>query len=491
MIRLRIVTRPKLTPEEILCRRVADFRMDPLGFVNYAYDWGHGELLNESGPDVWQADFLTLFGQELERAEHEGGSVQIATRSGHGIGKTALVSWIIQFFMSTRPNPQIVVTANTKEQLNSKTWRELSKWHRLLINKHWFAWTATKFAMIESPEVWAARAIPWSKENSEAFAGTHEKHVLVLMDEGSGIDNIIWEVADGAMTTPGACWIVFGNPTRNSGRFRDCWGKFKHRWKGFRVDSRTAKQADQKKLQEWIEDYGDDSDFARVRIKGDFPRAGSNQFISSEIVAEAKERTAQGFDVLPKVLGVDVARFGDDKTVFTMRQGSKLLSIVKYAGLDTIQIGKLVANTIEQEHPHAVFVDAIGVGAGVVDYLRHTGYDPIEVVGSQTPADPKTYFNLRAEMWGGMREWLKTADLPDDDDLTRDLTVIEFGFTSKMQIQLEKKEDLKKRGEDSPDCADSLATTFASPAVISEFFDEEEEVDEHHPGTGRSSICGY
>ena len=130
--------------------------------------------------------------------------------------------------MSTRPHPQIVVTANTREQLLKKTFRELSVWHKLLINTGWFTWTATKFYHNDHPETWFAAAVPWSAERPESFAGTHAEHVMLLFDEASGIHDVIWEVAEGAMTTAGAAWLVFGNPTRNTGRFRECFGKFAH-----------------------------------------------------------------------------------------------------------------------------------------------------------------------------------------------------------------------------------------------------------------------
>jgi hypothetical protein len=243
---------------------------------------------------VWQEELLEYLGQCI-RDGHGGEdavAVLLAVASGHGIGKSALVAWIILWFISTRENPQIVVTAGTQEQLRSKTWRELAKWHKLAINRDWFKWTATRLYNVEAPEQWFASAIPWSANNPESFAGTHEKHVLVIFDEASQIDNIIWETTEGAMTTPGAVWIAFGNPTRNTGRFAECWGRFKHRWKQWQVDSRTAKKANRAQLDQWVQDYGEDSDFVRVRVRGMFPRAGSVQFIPNDLVRNAMQRKA-------------------------------------------------------------------------------------------------------------------------------------------------------------------------------------------------------
>ena len=328
---------------------------DPLQFVMLVYPWGvPGTILaNESGPDDWQVWCLN----EIRKGTlNPGQAIQLAVASGHGIGKTALVSWIIHWFISTRQNPQIVVTANTQNQLDNKTWRELARWWKISIHKSWFEWTATKFYLRSSPETWFAAAIAWSDKNSEAFAGTHEEHVLILFDEASGIADVIWEVAEGAMTTPGAMWIAFGNPTKNTGRFRQCFGKFKHRWVTRQVDSRTAKMADRTKLDEWVADYGEDSDFVRVRVRGVFPRAGSNQFISSEDVEICRHYVAEGYESQPMLLGVDVARFGDDRTIIRPRQGRKVFEAMKYRGLDTMEVAdrvieiKVIKHTYQKGH---------------------------------------------------------------------------------------------------------------------------------------------
>ena len=217
---------------------------DPLGFVMWAFPWGkEGTPLAPTpqdpnpGPDVWQAEFLNELGQKCHDTLE--GAIQFAVSSGHGIGKSSLVAWIILWFMSTRPNPQLVVTANTRTQLNSKTWRELAKWHRMALNKDMFEWQATTFKMVFAPKTWVATAIPWSENNPEAFAGTHEKYVLVIFDEASGIADIIWEVTRGAMSTDGAIWICFGNPTKPTGRFRQCFpgGNMAHRWVSRQIDS--------------------------------------------------------------------------------------------------------------------------------------------------------------------------------------------------------------------------------------------------------------
>lgn len=453
-----------MNAEQKLQECISEFVFDPLGFVRFVIPWGEpGPLEHQTGPDVWQEKILKEIGEQLKADKDE--AVNIATTSGHGIGKSALVAWLILWFISTRPHPQIVVTANTREQLLKKTFRELAVWHKKAIHSHWFKWTATKFYHVDHPETWFAAAVPWSAENPEAFAGTHAEHVLVIFDEASGIDDIIWEVTEGAMTTKGAAWLAFGNPTRNSGRFRECFGRFQHRWTTYRVDSRTAKMATNKtQIEQWIADYGEDSDFVRIRVKGEFPRAGNTQFIPGDLVERAVRNNPPENPLATKVLSVDVARFGDDQTVFCMRAGSVVLPLRKFRELDTMQVASLVAECINDWEPDCTFVDGGGLGAGVVDRLRQLNYRVIDVQAGSSPDDKEKYANKRAEMWGRMRDWLKgDVKIPDDDGLKSALIGSEYGYTTKMAIQLEKKEDMKKRGLASPDEGDALAMGFAEP----------------------------
>lgn len=454
----------KYTPEQELklAEAVMHFVDDPLGFVRFVFDWGQGDLAGESGPDEWQADILELIGSRALTAQE---ALRIAVASGHGIGKTTLVAWIILWFISTRPKAVGVVTANTKNQLTQKTWRELNLWLKRSIHGHWFEWSATRIQHTSHPETWFIAAVPWSEHNSEAFAGLHGEYVLVVFDEASAIADIIWEVAEGAMTTAGALWVVFGNPTRTTGRFRECFGRFRHRWITRQIDSRTAKKANKKQLQQWVDDYGDGSDFVKVRVKGEFPSASSTQFISQDVVDAALARK----DVVirsPRVMGVDVARFGDDQSVILLREGSTVTLIRRYRGLPLDQFAGHVAQAINELTPDAVFVDGIGVGGGVVDILRGNKFKIDDVVASASPLDARKYANLRAEMWGNMRDWLgKYGCLPDDRELRDDLVGVEYGFSNTGSIQLEKKDDMKQRGLPSPDVGDALAMTFARPVA--------------------------
>lgn len=492
-----------------LAETFVGFYADPYSFVKFSFPWGEqGTVLEHEVIDVWQEEFLKELG-ELVWQQVKSGEVGIsevirmATATGHGVGKSTVVAWIILWFITTRTGVSSVVTANTATQLNTKTWRELNKWHKLFIAKHWFTWTATKFYRNEDATQ-AVNAIPWSEKNPEAFAGTHENEVLIIFDEASSIVDIIYETVEGAMTTGRCIFLLFGNPTRNDGKFRECFGKQRHRWKTKQLDSRTARKTNKEEIQRWIEDYGEDSDFVRVRVKGQFPRASTTQFIAGDIADAAikRELRPEEYRYAPVVVGVDVARFGDDQSVIAVRQGLKLLSVEAYRELTTMRLASLVAMKIHEVTADAVFVDGVGIGAGVVDRLRQLGHDVVDVVASEAPMDKK-YFNKRAEMWGEMREWLKNADIPPDQGLFDDLTGPEYGFSDKAErIQIEKKEDMKSRGLPSPDKADAVALTFSEHVVArrsrgygygSDDYDVDDTItdDDRSRDDGRCKTTGY
>lgn len=456
--------------EQELGGDLLQYTLDPLGFVKYAYDWRKEALQDSDGPRLWQEKILRIIGEHLRSRKTHFQPCRIAVASGHGIGKSALISMVTNWGMSTCDDCKVVVTAATGRQLATKTWPELHKWSRLSINSHWWELGATSVISREKghERTWRADALTWSEENSEAFSGLHNqgKRIIVVYDEASGIVDKIWEVSEGALTDEETeiIWLAFGNPTQNTGRFRECFGSQRHRWKTMQIDSRTVEGTNKEQIAKWIEDYGEDSDFVRIRVRGEFPRAGSTQLIPSDTVAMARRYRAEGFTSLPKILACDVARYGDAQTVIGLRQGRKSVILAKHRGLSTVQTAERLIAFIQSEAPDATVVDGDGLGAGVVDQLQYRGYGHklFEFHGGERAADCNAYFNRRAECWGLMRDWLAAgAEIPDDPELESDLTGPQYGFSSKQQIQLEKKEDMKKRGLASPDCADMLAMTFS------------------------------
>jgi len=461
-----------------IIEELAQFSSDPLGFVLFSFPWGEpGELEREDGPEQWQAALLADLGNGLIDFAT---AVHLATTSGHGVGKSALVSWLILWAMSTFEDTIGVVTANTETQLKTKTWAQLAKWFRLFIGKEMFEMTATKLYSKDPAHenTWRLDMVPWSERNTEAFAGLHNKgkRILLVFDEASAIPDLIWEVSEGALTDASTqiIWAVFGNPTRNKGRFRECFhgGKFEHRWISRAVDSREVTLTNKAQIAKWIADYGEDSDFVRVRVRGVFPRVDAESFISFEAATEAARRPpTPSQDSI--ILGVDVGRFGDDPSVIYARRGRDAVSIPPEVlfGSDTMQTAARVAAAALRWNAIAVMVDSGGVGGGVVDRLRMLRIPVFAVdFGSKPdnddPNDGTKYANKRAEIWGRMREWLNTGSIPDriqglDVTLVDELTSPTYAMNKQEQIQLEGKSEMRKRGVKSTNLADALATTFA------------------------------
>lgn len=477
-----------MTPEEVdeLLEALAGFSRDPLGFVYFAFPWNQpgGELEGRTGPYEWQIKILRQLGAGLLTIDD---AIRLARTSGHGIGKSALVSWIILWAISTYEDTKGVVTANTENQLKTKTWAEVSKWHRLFIGRDIFEMAATALYSKDPlhEKTWRIDMVPWSIKNTEAFAGLHNsgKRILIVFDEASAIDDVIWEVAEGALTDRDTeiIWCVFGNPTRNKGRFRECFhgGKFAHRWIAEAIDSRTVPGTNLKQFKEWIDDYGEDSDFVRVRVRGIFPRTDAISFISYELARLASERELPEFfpgtfNPDPVILGVDVGRFGDDPTVIYARQGRDARSRPPrlLRGMDLMKQAAVIADYFNKVHASAIMIDGGGVGGGLVDRLRQLRLPVWEVDFGSSPdginVDPMTrYFNKRAEIWGALREWLATgciiSELQGQDlTLVDELTGPTYSFAGDdMEIQLERKKDMKRRQVPSPNAADALACTFA------------------------------
>lgn len=470
-----------LDPEEALCEDMALLSGDPLSWVKYAFEWGKGDLAGYAGPDAWQEQVLADIRDGLSPDD----ALRIAVSSGHGVGKSALVAWILLWALSTCPGAKGVVTANTGTQLKTKTWSELAKWKQRCICGHWFDLSATSIASADKKYelTWRADAIPWSEHNSEAFAGLHNqgKRIVVIFDEASAVSDTIWEVTEGALTDQATeiLWLAFGNPTRNTGAFRETFRRNKHRWRHYKVDARTVRITNKKQIDEWIEDHGIDSDFVKVRVLGEFPNASDNQLIGADLIRQAHGTVYKPdeFDSAPVILGVDVARFGGDSCVIYRRQGLGARRLYKQTGINTMQFADIIAKFNIEEKPDAIFLDMGAMGAGVYDRLVQLGV-PVQGVQFGGKALNETlYVNRRAEMWDGIRKWLRDgASLPakgrEAQDLEEDLTSPEYYYDSRGRIYLESKDDMKARGLQSPDDGDALALTFAAPVIPARHFGE-------------------
>ena len=457
---------------------------DPEKFVLFAYPWGEQgtPLERYKGPRTWQRQVL----RDIKNHIADNGDVdmykvlRMATASGRGIGKSALVSWLVLWMLTTRIGASVIVSANSEAQLRSITWAEITKWLAMLMNSHWWEISATRITpakwlaeiverdLRKGTRYWGAEGRLWSEENPDAYAGLHNSDgVMLIFDEASGIPDKIWDVAQGFFTenTPHRFWCAFSNPRRNQGYFYECFNAKRAFWNIRQIDARTVEDTDKAVYQQIIDEYGEDSPQARIEVYGEFPSTGDEQFIAPRIVDEAFKRPKYKDPQAPIVIGVDPARSGSDSTVIVARQGRDLLEIRRYKGDDTMTVVGHVIEAIEDFKPALVVLDEGGLGYGILDRLTEQRYKVRGVNFGWKAKNPIMWGNKRAEIWGAMREWLKTAAVQEDRQLKNDLTGPKTKPDSTGTIYLESKKDMKSRGLASPDAADALAVTFAFPVA--------------------------
>lgn len=472
---------PPLAPdtEKKLAEYIAQFRYDFLGLVMALFPWGQKgtPLANRNGPYKWQRELLVELGRFMrENAFRKQLDLDYlvwrsAVASGHGVGKSAFVAWLIYCIMSTRPNARGVVTANTGTQLETKTWPELAKWHAMALNKHWFTWTSTSFFFAQYPpdrqKNYMTSALTVSEENTEAFAGMHndESAVFAIFDEASGIISNVWEVVEGALTDGEPFFFVFGNPTRPEGEFYNCFDKYKQMYWRKHVDSREVPGTNKSQLNNIIDKYGADSDEAKIRVYGQFPTKSYDGFINAQLVHDAMTRQSFTDHGEALIMGVDVASSGADTTVICFRQGKDARSIpwtVLYGATDLI-VANRVAELANKYRPDAIVIESIGPGAGVISALKIWNYRVVEFHPGIRQHKESLFYNNRAEVWHKGREWLQDGGcLPDNPELFKQLTQMIYTLDLQEQkIVMESKRDMRARGLPSPDDADSLMLTFA------------------------------
>jgi len=458
---------------------MASLRNDPLRFVHAAYPWGQpGPLQDYGGPDRWQTELLADIGREARARAFNGVDpvlpIREAISSGHGIGKSTTSGWIANWILSTRPHSVGTITANTYPQLETKTWPAILKWTKLSITAHWFIIGADKIAAKCSPDSWFVSAQTCRRENSEAFHGQHAARSTswYLFDEASAIPDEIWEAAEGGLTDGEPMIFAWGNPTRNQGKFhRIVFGSDRNRWKQRVIDSRECRFTNKALIEEWVNDWGEDSDFVRVRVRGMAPRAGDFQFIDSERVWMAQKRPPQCFPDDPLIAGFDVSGGGAAWNVIAFRRGldARTIPPIRLPGEFTRgdrgpMLSKLAEVLGDKRIGHKVamlFVDS-AYGAPYVERLRSMGFHNVQEVNFGAASPDRHQANMRAYMWNKMRDWLEHGAIVSDQVLENDLIGPCADRNRRDQLVLESKQDLQKRGIDSPDNADALALTFAA-----------------------------
>ncbi len=411
-----------------------------------------------------------------------GQSDRVSIRSGHGVGKTAFFSWLAWWFLTTRRTCKVPIISPSQNQLRDAMWPEIAKWHQRmpagLRDQYEVLGETVIYKADPKGSFIVARTAPTHKP--EALQGFHQEqltetedgtlisvsNMMILLDEASGIDEPFFEVSRGALSGKGTKVVMAGNPTRTSGTFFDSHNKLRALYKTFHVSCLDVPRA-QGHIEEVKEQYGENSNAWRVRVLGEFPTSDDETIIPLEMVLQAVDRDVDTPPYYP-VWGLDVARFGMDRTALAKRCANRLLEPVKFwNNLDGTQVlGKLkqeYEDTAPDYRPSEIMVDAIGMGATVYDFCKAAGLPVRAVNVGEAASSRENCMRLRDELWFKGREWFldRSCTIPNDEALIAELTQPLYTFTVTGKMVVERKEDMKKRGIRSPDLADAFLLTFA------------------------------
>jgi hypothetical protein len=431
---------------------------DPLAFCE--------ETLGGEQPWARQAEAL------LALRDHP----RVAVRSGHGVGKTWLAARAALWFLYAHPRSIVLTTAPTHRQVRSVLWAELRRQHRSARVALGGALTETRLTLDDD---WFALGL--STDEPERFQGYHSEHLLLILDEAPGVPGPIYEAARGVLTSAHSRVLLIGNPTTPSGPFYEAFRS--PEWRGLHIPCTACPNVAHGRViypklvtAEWVEaqerEWGRGSPAFRSRVLGEFPEEAESRLAPLAWVHAAQERRMEGGEDSPKRMGVDVARYGADRTAIVIADDFAVREAHAWSGLSTMETaGRVLALARERGIPaERIAVDDTGVGGGVTDRLRELGWNVVAVQAAGAPAS-KNFANRRSEIYWRLREALNPEGesplaLPERSAaLAEELTEIGYGFTSAGRIILEGKEAIRSRLRRSPDLADALALTFAVASV--------------------------
>lgn len=448
-----------MTPSQV---KIQEWRKDPVQFVREVF---------QVEPDPWQADSLMSFAKNR----------RLAMLASKGVGKTTLLSWVCWNFMATRPHPKIAATSVSWDNLSDGLWTEMAKWQaKSPLLKEMFTWTKTRIFATHHPETWWMSARSWAKgadssQQADSLAGLHADYMMFVLDEVGAIPDAVMAAAEAALSSGKECKLVIaGNPTHLEGPLYRAATQERHMWDVVEINSdpdnpKRSPRVSLEWAREQIQKYGKDNPYVMVNVFGRFPPGSLNSLLGVDEVRDSMKRglREQDYSFAQKRLGVDVARFGDDRTVLFPRQGLRSFKPVEIRNARTNEIAARVVQAKAKWGSEMEFVDDTGgYGSGVVDSLLQAGVTATPVNFASKAIDPR-YLNKRAEIWFNMAEWIKRGGcLPDIPELVRELTAPTYYFQNG-KFQIEPKEQIKERLGASPDLADALAMTFALPEMPS------------------------
>jgi len=444
-----------MTDTHATVEAIAALRADPALFV---------ETVLHATPQKWQAQALDAI------AKHD----RVAIKSGHGVGKTAFESWVVLWWLMTHYPCKVAVTANSAHQLSDVLWTEIDRWARNMppAFKDLLEFKSDKISLKGATDSFAV-ARTSRRENPESLAGFHSPHMLFVVEEASGVPNVIFETASGALSTPGAKIIMCGNPTRSDGYFYDAFHNDRDKWHCITVSCEEGEYVDPKFIDEMAQKYGAESNVFKVRVLGEFPTQSDDVLLPLHLIEDAVTRDVEAGPTTPVVWGLDVARFGGDRSALAKRQGNVLVEPIKtWQNKDLMELAGIVLSEYDavpySMRPQAIYIDAIGLGAGLADRLRELDMPAVAVSVSETASLKDRFNRLRDELFWSCREWFEARDchIPDDGTLMAELSGIRYKYLSTGKLKVESKDEMKRRGQRSPDVADAFVLTFAGQGAV-------------------------
>ena len=444
-----------MTDTHATVEAIAALREDPALFV---------ETVLQATPQKWQRKALDAIAQ----------NDRVAIKSGHGVGKTAFESWVVLWWLMTHYPCKVAVTANSAHQLSDVLWTEIDRWARNMPQafKDLLEFKSDKISLKGATDSFAV-ARTSRRENPESLAGFHSPHMLFVVEEASGVPNVIFETASGALSTPGAKIIMCGNPTRSDGYFYDAFHNDRDKWHCITVSCEEGEYVDPKFIDEMAQKYGAESNVFKVRVLGEFPTQSDDVLLPLHLIEDAVTRDVEAGPTTPVVWGLDVARFGGDRSALAKRQGNVLIEPIKtWQNKDLMELAGIVLSEYDavpySMRPQAIYIDAIGLGAGLADRLRELDMPAVAVSVSETASLKDRFNRLRDELFWGAREWFEARDchIPDDGTLMAELSGIRYKYLSTGKLKVESKDEMKRRGQRSPDVADAFVLTFSGQGAV-------------------------
>jgi len=425
-------------------------------------------------PDAWQDEVLVAFPSKP----------RVALKACKGPGKTAVLSWLAWNFLMTRPHPKIAATSITGDNLADGLWTEMALWrNKSEMLQAAFEWQKTRIFARDHPETWWMSARAWSKsasaeEQGKALAGLHSDYIMFLLDESGGMPEAIMAAAEAALSSCKEGHIVqAGNPTHTEGPLYRACTQARNLWHVVEItsdpdDPKRTPRVSVEWAREQIQQYGRDNPWVLVNVFGQFPPQSLNTLIGPDDITAASKRSYREGDIsgAARVLGIDVALYGDDACVMWPRQGLVAMAPTSWRNIDGVQGAGAVSRRWDDWRADACFIDNTGgYGAAWISHLQQLGKAPMGV-GFATSATDTRYANKRAEIYFLAAQWIKEGgqlppmDTPGMPELTAAMTRTTYSFRGD-KLLLEPKDMVKQRLGYSPDHADAFALTFSHPVT--------------------------